>query len=71
MPVSQTFLPLRASKRDQPHVRGGEIHLVLIKRQAADGAGPFERSGPMRFSQISSPVRASSAWTMLSGLPET
>ena len=29
---------------------------------------PFERSGPIRFSQISSPVRASKAWTMFPGL---
>ena len=52
-------------QRVQPRIRGRDEHLVLIDRQAA--RGPYARvdSGPMRFSQIRSPVRPSSACTVL------
>ena len=58
-------------ERDQPRVGGREEHLVAVDRDVAHRAEADRAwSGPTWFSQIRSPVAASSACTMFIGVGE-
>ncbi len=58
-------------QRDQMGIRGCYEDLVPVERDAAIAAVEMGDRGPMRFSQISLPVLASSACTILSVLEGT